>query len=392
MSSDRSEPQVSGNPVPGRVLVVIGTRPEAIKMAPVVAKLREARGVDLHVCVTGQHREMLDSVIELFGIRTDYDLNVMTPSQTLPELTARILAGVTGVVSRARPEFVLVHGDTTTTFASSLASFYAGARVGHVEAGLRTRNLRAPWPEEANRRLTSVLTDLHFAPTEGARDNLLAEGVDAGRIFITGNTVVDALLQARARLDVDASLRDGLEQKFGFLRPEKRLLLVTGHRRESFGEGFVRLCDALTRIAKSEDVDIVYPVHLNPKVREPVMRILGQVPNVHLLEPLDYLPFVYLMARSDVILTDSGGIQEEAPSLGKPVLVTRESTERPEAVRAGTALLVGTDEQAIINGVRRMLHDESARRDVLERANPYGDGHASERIVRALLAAMRSTN
>lgn len=357
-------------------------------MAPVIAELRRAPRVELQVCLTAQHREMLDRVVELFGIVADHDLNVMTPGQSLTGVTVKVLEGMTKVIEGTRPDFVLVHGDTTTTFASSLAAFYAGARIGHVEAGLRTGDLQAPWPEEANRRLTGVLTELHFAPTATAQQNLLKEGVDPSRIVVTGNTVVDALLQVRRRLDRDASLRRSLDQKFAFLRPHKRLLLVTGHRRENFGEGFVRLCRALERLSDEEDIDIVYPVHLNPNVREPVLRSLGHRRNVHLLEPADYVPFVYLMSRSDVILTDSGGIQEEAPSLGKPVLVTRASTERPEGIRAGTSVLVGTDESAIIQSVKQLMRDDRGRDAVLATANPYGDGHASARIVESLLSAM----
>lgn len=386
VSSNANIDQKAGK---GRVLVVIGTRPEAIKMAPVISELRKASQIELRVCLTAQHREMLDRVVELFGIHADYDLNVMTPGQTLTGVTVSVLEGMTKVIEDARPDFVLVHGDTTTTFSASLAAFYAGARIGHVEAGLRTGNLRAPWPEEANRRLTGVLTDLHLAPTDAARENLIQEGVDSSKIVVTGNTVVDALLQTCQKLNDEESVRAGFEQEFGFLRRHKKLLLVTGHRRESFGGGFERLCRALGRLSDEEDIDIVYPVHLNPNVREPVLRGLGHKRNVHLLEPVDYLPFVYLMSRSDVILTDSGGIQEEAPSLGKPVLVTRASTERPEGIRAGTSVLVGTDEDAIVDGVRQALHGDRGRNVVVPAANPYGDGNASERIVQALLVAMR---
>ena len=335
------------------------------------------------MCVTAQHRQMLDQVLELFAITPDVDLDLMQPGQDLTDITARVLVGMRGVMRDWRPDLVLVQGDTTTTFAASLAAHYEKIAVGHVEAGLRTGNLYAPWPEEMNRRLTTVLSALHFAPTPWARDNLLREGVAADVVQVTGNTVIDALLEIVARLDADHALRAMLERQFGFLDPSRRLLLVTGHRRESFGSGFEQICQALRTLGEREDVEILYPVHLNPNVQEPVRRILGTCPRIHLIEPLDYLPFVYLMSRSDVIVTDSGGVQEEAPSLGKPVLVMRETTERPEAVEAGTAKLVGTDRERIVMETTRLLEDAAAYCAMAQAHNPYGDGKAAERIVAA---------
>ncbi|RAS23786.1 non-hydrolyzing UDP-N-acetylglucosamine 2-epimerase [Paraburkholderia bryophila] len=368
-----------------RVLLTFGTRPEAIKMAPLVKRLQRAAGVECLVCVTGQHREMLDQVLELFDIRPDFDLNVMKRGQDLYDVTASIMLGMRDVLSACRPDMVLVHGDTTTTLAATLAAFYQRIPVGHVEAGLRTGDLLSPWPEEANRKITSVLASLHFAPTERARDNLLAEGVAAHRIVVTGNTVIDALLQVRARLATDASLCRAAERLLPCFAPERRVILVTGHRRESFGSGFEQICAALLQIARAyPEVDIVYPVHLNPSVREPVSRLLTGVANIHLLEPLDYLPFVRLMDRASLILTDSGGVQEEAPSLGKPVLVMRETTERQEAVDAGVVRLVGTHAQRIADGVAHLLNDADRYRAMTRGGNPYGNGQACERIVDAL--------
>jgi UDP-N-acetylglucosamine 2-epimerase (non-hydrolysing) len=376
-----------------KVLSIFGTRPEAIKMAPVVRQLAATSGVESKVCVTAQHRQMLDQVLELFEIRPDYDLDIMKPGQTLSGLTSEILLRLEPVLRGFRPDLVLVHGDTTTTFAATLAAFYQQVRVGHVEAGLRTGNLYAPWPEEANRKLTGVLAALHFAPTAVARDNLLAEGVPAERIHVTGNTVVDALLHARDRLLADPATLHRLDGQFSFLRARAGLVLITGHRRENFGDGFDRICTAIRTLAEEfADVDFVYPVHLNPNVQGPVHRFLAGMPNVHLVAPLDYLPFVYLMNRSHVILTDSGGIQEEAPSLGKPVLVMRDTTERPEAVAAGTVRLVGTDTARIVQGVRTLLTDpaEYARMSVSH--NPYGDGHAAERIAQAVVTHFAGTS
>jgi len=319
-----------------KVLVVFGTRPEAIKMAPVVKALAAAGEIRTVVCVTGQHREMLAGILEFFGIAAAHDLAIMKPEQDLAYVTSAVLHGVQRVLAAERPDWVLVHGDTTTALAATLAAFYAGTRIGHVEAGLRTGDLKQPWPEEMNRSLVDRVADLLFAPTDTARDNLLRENSPAERIVVTGNTVVDALLIVRQALADDAALRQEAAAGFGFLDATKRLVLVTGHRRESFGRGFEQICEGLRRIARRDDVQIVYPVHLNPAVQGPVRRLLGDLPNVHLLAPLDYVPFVYLMTRSYLILTDSGGIQEEAPSLGKPVLVMREVTERPEAVAAGS--------------------------------------------------------
>lgn len=349
-------------------------------MAPVVRALATHPDLDARVCVTAQHREMLDQVLSLFDITPDVDLNLMRPGQDLTDLTNQILAGLRHTLQAWRPDLVLVHGDTTTTFASALAAFYERIPVGHVEAGLRTGNIYAPWPEEMNRRLTGAIAALHFAPTEAARGSLLREGVDGHTIHVTGNTVVDALLAVveRARKD------ETLQRAFGFLAEDRRTILVTGHRRESFGDGFERICQALARLAQREDVQIVYPVHLNPNVQRPVRQLLGDLDNVHLLDPMDYLPFVALMDRSDLIITDSGGIQEEAPSLGKPVLVMRETTERPEAVEAGTVELVGTDVERILARAGHLLDDREAYQRMARAHNPYGDGLAAERIARLI--------
>ena len=370
-----------------KVMVVFGTRPEAIKMAPLVAALKATPGVDTIVAVTAQHRQMLDQVLELFGIVPDEDLDVMQPGQTLAGLTAKILAGMTDVIARHAPDIVLVHGDTTTTFASSLAAFYNRTPIGHVEAGLRTGNLYSPWPEEANRKLTGALTALHFAPTDRSRDNLLAEGVPEGSIHVTGNTVIDALLAVVEKIRDQPALERDLASRFPFLDPAKRLVLVTGHRRENFGSGFEQICQALRAIAERGDTQVVYPVHLNPNVQEPVNRVLAGQASVHLIEPQDYLPFVYLMSRAHLIVTDSGGVQEEAPSLGKPVLVMRDTTERPEAVDAGTVRLVGTDAANITRQANLLLDDHAAYEAMTRAHNPYGDGMASRRIVEILAAS-----
>ena len=368
-----------------KVLTVFCTRPEAIKMAPLVHALARDPHFEAKVCVTAQHREMLDQVLKLFSIVPDYDLNIMQPGQGLTEITCRILEGLKPVLESFKPDVVLVHGDTTTTMAASLAAFYQRIPVGHVEAGLRTGDLSSPWPEEGNRTLTGHLATYHFAPTETSRQNLLRENIADNRITITGNTVIDALFWVRDRVLSDEALRNELTQRYPFLANGKKMILVTGHRRESFGRGFEQICHALAEIAANNpDVQIVYPVHLNPNVSEPVNRILGHVENVMLIEPQDYLPFVWLMNRAWLILTDSGGIQEEAPSLGKPVLVMREMTERPEAVSAGTVCLVGTDSQRIVNEVTRLLHDESAWQAMSRAHNPYGDGQACHRILSAL--------
>ena len=368
-----------------RTLCVFGTRPEAIKMAPLALKLAADARFDAGVCVTGQHREMLDPVVQLFAIEPDFDLNIMKPGQDLTDVLSGILTGMRDVLAQFKPDIVLVHGDTATTFAASLAAYSQQIPVAHVEAGLRTGNLYSPWPEEANRKLTGVLTRLHFAPTPRAAENLAREGVPPSHIQVTGNTVIDALLEVVARLDGDHSLRAGFEGQFDYLDPNRRLVLVTGHRRESFGGGFERICQALVEIARRfPDSQVLYPVHLNPNVREPVQRLLRNIDNIRLIEPLDYLPFVYLMNRAHIILTDSGGIQEEAPSLGKPVLVMRETTERPEALDAGTVRLVGTDSGLIVQEVERLLNNEAAYKDMAYAHNPYGDGKACDRIVEIL--------
>lgn len=372
-----------------KVLTVFGTRPEAIKMAPVVKALYSEPEIDSKVCVTAQHREMLDQVLNLFEIQPEYDLNIMSPGQDLYDVTSKILLGMRDVLSDFKPDLVLVHGDTATTFATSLACYYAQTRVGHVEAGLRTGNLYSPWPEEANRKLTGVLTELHFAPTKGSAENLLKEGVPSEKVFITGNTVIDALLQVRNKLQSDSDLMNSvssvLDTHFAEGLPEK-YILVTGHRRESFGGGFERICTALAALSeKYPDIDIIYPVHLNPNVREPVNRLLRDRSNIHLIEPLDYLPFVYLMENSYLILTDSGGIQEEAPSLGKPVLVMRDTTERPEAVDAGTVKLVGTGVDSIVNAVSELVEDQDNYSRMSNASNPYGQGDSAQIIAKIIL-------
>jgi len=367
-------------------LCVFGTRPEAIKMAPVVKQLEEHTAFSNKVCVTGQHRQMLEPFLDLFNIKPDFDLNVMTPNQTLSKLTANILQGLADVFKNYRPDVVLVHGDTTTTLATSLAAYYHQIPVAHVEAGLRTGNIFLPWPEEANRKLTGVLAAQHFAPTPLSRQNLLAEGVPSDAIHVTGNTVVDTLFDVLQQFESNPALEQTCAKQFLFLNPNRRMILVTGHRRENFGGGFERICQALVRIAQTfPEVDIVYPVHLNPHVQAPVNKLLRSTPNIYLIDPVDYLPFVYLMKTSYVILTDSGGIQEEAPSLGKPVLVMRDETERPEALEAGTVQLVGTDVPMIVNAVTRLLKDAEHYRRMSQAQNPYGDGDASRRIADALL-------
>lgn len=372
---------------PMRILSVIGTRPEAIKMAPLVQALNDDSRFVSGLCVTAQHRQMLDQVLELFKLVPDFDLNIMKPGQGLTDITAAILTGLSDVLASFQPDLVLVHGDTTTTLATTLAAYYRQIPVAHVEAGLRTGNLYSPWPEEGNRKLTGALAALHFAPTESARNNLLAESVDPSSIHVTGNTVIDALLHVTGRLEVDKPLHEELKARFSFLDDSKKLILVTGHRRESFGDGFERICRALVEIVKSfPDVEVLYPVHLNPNVREPANRLLGEVERIHLIEPLDYLPFTYLMNRAHLILTDSGGIQEEAPSLGKPVLVMRDTTERPEAVEAGIVKLVGTNIDKILNEAGTLLRDADAYRRMSIAQSPYGNGKACEQIIKILAA------
>lgn len=369
-----------------KILTVFGTRPEAIKMAPLVRQLHAHPYIDSKVCVTAQHREMLDQVLELFEIKPDYDLNIMQPGQTLTDITNNILKGMESVLLECKPDAILVHGDTTTTMATTLASYYQQIPVGHVEAGLRTGNLYSPWPEEGNRKLAGAIAHWHFAPTAQSKTNLLAEGIKEERILVTGNTVIDALLEVKEKLEKDENLENQLANQFAFLGNKDKMILVTGHRRESFGGGFERICAALVQTAKQfPNTQIVYPVHLNPNVQEPVNRILSGIANVHLIEPQDYLPFVWLMNRSTIILTDSGGIQEEAPSLGKPVLVMRDTTERPEAVAAGTVKLVGTDTEVIVDAIATLLNDAKSYEAMSKAHNPYGDGEASRRIVNQLL-------
>lgn len=368
-----------------KVLTVFGTRPEAIKMASVVHALDESSNIESRVCVTAQHREMLDQALTLFEIKPDYDLNVMKPGQDLHDITCNIIQGVRPVIEGFRPDIVLVHGDTATTFAATLAAYYNQVAVGHVEAGLRTADLYSPWPEEGNRKLTGALAKFHFAPTEKAKQNLLRENVKEEQITVTGNTVIDSLFWVKYKIENDLQLKLDLGRRFEFLDKNKKLILVTGHRRESFGGGFENICKALNAIAREHnDVEIIYPVHLNPNVQEPVNRLLGGINNIHLIEPQDYLPFVYLMMISHLIVTDSGGIQEEAPSLGKPVLVLRDITERPEAVDAGTVKLVGTDVGKITHEVRKLLTSQSAYEVMSLAHNPYGDGLSSSRILAEL--------
>lgn len=373
-----------------KIISVFGTRPEAIKMAPVVKALEAAVGIESQVVVTAQHREMLDQVLELFQIAPNYDLNLMRPGQTLEEVTAGALQGLGTILDETKPDIVLVHGDTTTTLSASLAAYYKRIPVGHVEAGLRTGNIYSPWPEEVNRKVAGVIASLHFAPTEKSALNLRAEGVPAAQVVITGNTVIDALLTVVDKLDNDLQYSAGLDELFKLDRT-KKLILVTGHRRESFGGGFDRICDAIASLAQRQDVQIIYPVHLNPNVKGPVETSLGELERVSLIDPQDYLPFVHLMRRAHLILTDSGGVQEEAPSLGKPVLVMRDTTERPEAVDAGTVKLVGTDTDLIFREVS-MLLDEQAAYEAMSRAhNPYGDGKASQRICEAIVSSVANS-
>ncbi|WP_316665003.1 non-hydrolyzing UDP-N-acetylglucosamine 2-epimerase [Ralstonia psammae] len=366
-----------------KILSVFGTRPEAIKMAPLVKALAEQSAMESVVCVTGQHKQMLQQVLDLFDIVPQYDLELMTQNQTLNGLSARLLTAFDDVLETVRPDRILVHGDTTTAMMSAMAAFHRRIPIGHVEAGLRTGDLHQPWPEEMNRRTIDVCADLLFAPTDSSRRNLQAENL-GGRILVTGNTVIDALLQTTQRIVKDAAFRAGLDAHFPFLTDDRKVLLVTGHRRENFGTGFANICEALARLARRDDIQVVYPIHLNPNVRGPVQTALAGLPNVHLIEPLDYARFVRLMQRAHVILTDSGGVQEEAPSLGKPVLVMRNVTERPEAVQAGTVRLVGTEVDSIVGAVNHLYDNDDAWRAFSQHLNPYGDGLASQRIVSAL--------
>lgn len=371
-----------------KVMLVFGTRPEAIKMAPVVKELQKyPEKFSTIVCVTAQHRRMLDQVLDIFEIRPDCDLDIMKPGQDLFDITCNVLQGLRPLLERERPDIMLVHGDTTTTLAASLAAYYCRIKVGHVEAGLRTHNKFAPFPEEINRKVAGSLADLHFAPTDTSRQNLIREGVNEENIFVTGNTVIDALLSVVGLIENSKGFQKRFEEQFSFLNPNKRLILVTGHRRENFGSGFDNICLALAEIADcNPEVEIIYPVHLNPNVQEPVRRILGdrKQKNVHLIEPVDYLPFVYLMNRSYLIITDSGGVQEEAPSLGKPVLVMREATERPEALAAGTAKLVGADRRTIVGETANLLNNNDEYLTMATSHNPYGGGKAASRIADVL--------
>lgn len=353
-------------------------------MIPVVQSLARSPGLEAKVCVTAQHRQMLDQVLNLFEVKPDFDLDLMAPGQDLTDITANVLRGMRSVFDRWLPDIVLVHGDTTTTSATALAAYYRQIKVGHVEAGLRTGNKYAPWPEEMNRRITGAIADIHFAPTQGAKENLLKEGVSGDVIYVTGNTVVDALIDVSERIKSNLQINESLSKKFAFLDESRKLILVTGHRRENFGQGFEDICIALQKIAQREDVEIVYPVHLNPNVQEPVRRILKNCQHVYLLEPQDYLPFVYLLNRSYLVITDSGGIQEEAPSLGKPVLVMRDVTERPEAVQAGTVKLVGVDVERIVSETTRLLDDSEEYERMSRAHNPYGDGKSAMRIAKIL--------
>ena len=371
-----------------RVMAVFGTRPEAIKMAPVVKACKARPELEVKVCVTAQHRQMLDQVMEIFGLSADFDLNVMAPNQTLGDVTCKVLKGMDGVFEQWKPDMVLVQGDTTTVMAAALAAFYHKIEVGHVEAGLRTGNIYSPWPEEMNRLIAGCLATQHYAPTPRSRDNLLKENKNPDTVFVTGNTVIDALHDAVAIMDGDSALTSKLEAEFPFLDASKRLVLVTGHRRENFGEGFIHICNAIDSVAKRPDVQVVYPMHMNPNVRKPVTDILGHLGNVHLIEPLDYLSFLYMMRKSYLIMTDSGGVQEEAPSLGKPVIVMRDTTERPEAVEAGTVILAGTETEAMASAAERLLDDSDFYHRMAHAVNPYGDGKASARI--AEIAAVGS--
>lgn len=372
-----------------KILLVFGTRPEAIKMAPLVKALqKDTEHFETRVCVTAQHRQMLDQVLEVFGITPEYDLNIMAPNQDLYDITAKVLLGLREVLKDFRPDTVLVHGDTTTSMAASLAAFYMQIPVGHVEAGLRTYNMLSPWPEEMNRQVTDRICTYYFAPTEQSRANLLQENIDAKKIFITGNTVIDALLMAVDIISTTAGVKEKMAkelQEKGYTVGDREYILVTGHRRENFGDGFLHICKAIKELAALHpEMDIVYPVHLNPNVQKPVYELLSGLSNVYLISPLDYLPFIYAMQHSTLLLTDSGGVQEEAPSLGKPVLVMRDTTERPEAVEAGTVKLVGTDTEAIVSNVTALLQDKEMYKRMSETHNPYGDGQACERIIAAL--------
>ncbi|MER8642897.1 UDP-N-acetylglucosamine 2-epimerase (non-hydrolyzing) [Mesorhizobium sp. M1252] len=368
-----------------KLLIVFGTRPEALKCFPVARAALAHSGFTTEICVTGQHREMVDQVIELTGLPVHYDLNIMQPGQTLFDVTSRVLLGMAGVLEKAKPDIVIVQGDTTTAMTAALAAFYKRIPVAHIEAGLRSHNINSPFPEELNRKIAGNIATWHFAPTTEARDNLFAEGKAANTIFVTGNTVIDTLLHFSSEIDADKLMNAKLAARFPFIDPTKKMILVTGHRRENFDGGIQRICTALKALSARRDVQIIYPVHPNPNVRSVVDAEIGTVPNIHLIDPQDYLPFLYLQKQSYLVLTDSGGVQEEAPSLGKPVLVMRENTERPEGIAAGTARLVGTDIEKILANANSLLDDESVYRGMAERHNPYGDGQAATRIVEELL-------
>lgn len=367
-----------------KVLLVFGTRPEAIKMAPLVKACEKCTDIESKVCVTAQHREMLDQVLEIFDITPDYDLNIMKPKQDLFDITSNVLLGLKDILDDFSPDLVLVHGDTTTTFSTSLAAFYNKIKVGHVEAGLRTNNIYSPWPEEANRQITGVLANYHFAPTETSKENLLKENKDIKDILVTGNTVIDALFLALDKIEKNEKLKNKIVDSINihYKLNSRKVILVTGHRRENFGDGFINICEALKILAlNNPDIDIVYPVHLNPNVQKPVKAILSDTSNVYLIEPLQYESFIYLMNKSYFIITDSGGVQEEAPSLGKPVLVMRDTTERPEAIKSGTVKLVGTNKDLIVKEAQLLLDKEDEYEKMSMAHNPYGDGRASEIIV-----------
>ncbi|HEV2505041.1 MAG TPA: UDP-N-acetylglucosamine 2-epimerase (non-hydrolyzing) [Mesorhizobium sp.] len=367
-----------------KLLIVFGTRPEALKCFPVARAALAHPDFITEICVTGQHREMVAQVIELTGLPVHHDLDIMQPGQTLFDVTSRVLLGMADVLDKAKPDIVLVQGDTTTAMTAALAAFYKRIPVAHIEAGLRSHNINSPFPEELNRKIAGDIATWHFAPTAEARDNLLAEGKAANTIFVTGNTVIDTLLHFSSEIDADAAMNARLAARFPFIDPTRKMILVTGHRRENFDGGIQRICSALKTLAMRKDVQIVYPVHPNPNVRLVVDKELGGVANIHLIDPQDYLPFLYLQKQSYLVLTDSGGVQEEAPSLGKPVLVMRENTERPEGVAAGTARLVGTDIEKILSNANSLLDDESVYRGMAERYNPYGDGRAAIRIIEEL--------
>jgi len=368
-----------------RILSIFGTRPEAIKMAPLVRLLSEQEDFFSEFCVTAQHREMLDQVLDLFEIEPNYDLNIMKKNQTLMDITSDVLKLMTDVFLVSKPDIVLVHGDTSTTFAAALAAYYQQIPVGHIEAGLRTGDIFSPWPEEANRKLTATIASYHFAPTNSARENLIKENIPVDNIIVTGNTVIDALFWTRKKLKSDKTINQSLASEYSYLDSEKKLILLTGHRRENFGSGFERICNAMKQIViNNKDIQIIYPVHLNPNVRNTVNQILDGIDNIFLIEPKEYLHFVYLMDRAFLIISDSGGVQEEAPSLGKPVLVMREKTERPEALEAGTVKLVGTNINLIVQETENLLNNKNYYKEMSLAHNPYGDGHASERIVKFL--------